>query len=100
MTLSFAKPARAAIIAAAAVATLGTSLMTTPAEAGRRHHGAGLALGIGALVLGSALAHRHYRPRYYYTDSYYYRPYYRPYRVYSYRHYGPRRHWRHRHWRW
>lgn len=96
--MSFAKTARSAVIAIALAALAGTS-MTTSAEARwRGHHGgAGLAFGIGALVVAGILAsqHRRHHRHYYYSDSYY-QPYY------SYGYYGHRRHhrhhWRHRHW--
>lgn len=92
--MSFAKSARSAVIATALAALVGTS-MTTSAEARwRGHHGGGLALGIGALVVAGILAsqhHRHHRHYYYYSSSYY-QPYYG--------YYGHRRHHRHhRHYR-
>jgi len=93
--MSFAKSARSAVIATALAALVGTS-MTTSAEARwRGHHGGGLALGIGALVVAGILASQHHRHhRHYYYSSSYYQPYYG--------YYGHRRHHRHhrhhRHW--
>ncbi len=91
--MSFAKSARSAVIATALAALVGTS-MTTSAEARwRGHHGGGLALGIGALVVAGILASQHHRHhRHYYYSSSYYQPYYG--------YYGHRRHHRHhRHYR-
>ena len=71
--------ARSLQIAALAMATTVMSVVatSTPAEAYRwRGYGAGIALGVGALAVGSVIAHRYYRPRYYYPRYYYARPYY------------------------
>jgi hypothetical protein len=47
---------------------------------GRRHYGRGVALGLGAAIVGGIIANEIYRPRpgYYYDDYAYDGPYYRP----------------------
>lgn len=59
------------------------TISASDAEARRwhRHHGGGIALGVGAAILGGiALSrHRYYDDDYYYGDYSYGRSYYRPY---------------------
>jgi hypothetical protein len=98
-----AKTARWSVLAAA-IALL-VSITTAPqAEAGGygRHHGGGLALGIGSLIVGGIIADRHYRHRsrsYYYGNSYY-EPNYGYYGGRSYSYGGRRHHRQYGHRRW
>jgi hypothetical protein len=92
--MHYAKTARSVALAAAVCALIGTTTASSADAYGyRRHHGAGLALGIGSLIVGGIIADNYRRHRYY--DDHYYRPNY----SYGYapRYYGWRHHNHHRH---